>query len=196
MKCVPFPTMYVDLTQEDFVSRWSASCRTKINKAGQEQLTVERGRFLLKDVLKLFLSTVKRKGLRGYSEADFDRFSDIEVSAISIDGVMQCGHVWVLDKEEKRALLYVSATNHTSISEESSLVGRAHYFLLWQDGLFFQQHRMTVMDLMGYQPDTSDPLLKGVYQWKAATHGTQEILYHYYPLWFYLLRKFRSMFAR
>jgi hypothetical protein len=192
MVCVPFPTMTIDLSSVDFVNSWSASTRTKINKAGQHAFTIERGGFLLKDVLSLFMLTARRKGLRGYTEKDFACFSGIAVSAIYEGDVILCGHVWLIDQEEKRALLYVNATLH---GEDASSVGRAHYYLLWQDGLFLRQKGVKTMDLMGYQPDAKDPSLKGVYTWKAGTHGTTEILYHFYPLWFYVLRKFRNMLS-
>jgi hypothetical protein len=190
MVCVPFPTITVDLDKEDFVNHWSASAKTKIKKAEQRAFAIERGSFLLKDVLKLFMLTAKRKGLRGYTEEDFTYFSDTAVSGVYDGEVLLCGHVWVIDQVEKRALLYVNAALR---SADASSVGRAHYFLLWQDGLFLRQKGIRTMDLMGYDPETKDPALKGVYTWKAGTHGTTEILYHYYPFWFYVLRKFRNM---
>jgi hypothetical protein len=108
---------------------------------------------------------------------------------------MLCGHVWLIDKEEKRALLYVNASNHHNPNDDTSLTGRAHYFLLWQDGLYLRHLGIDTMDLMGYERDSVNPLMKGVYQWKAGTHGKEEILYHYYPFWFFVLRKFRNMLA-
>ena len=50
------------------------------------------------------------------------------------------------------------------------------------------------MDLHGYEEKATDPRLKGVYTWKAATHGEVLHLYHYYPWWFYVLRKIRKVF--
>jgi hypothetical protein len=73
------------------------------------------------------------------------------------------------------------------------VIGRAHYFLLWQDGLLFHQKGFETMDLNGYNPENKDPLLSGVYAWKEGTHGQIEKLYHYYPLPFFWLRKFRNM---
>lgn len=196
MVCVPFPTITVDLDLADFINGWSASTRTKVNRASQNELTIQRGDFLLEDVLKLFMFTAKRKGLQGYKGKDFASFPSIEVSAIYDKDVILCGHVWLIDKAESRALLYVNATHQTDNSEDASSVGRAHYYLLWQEGLFLQKMGIKTMDLMGFDPNTKDPNLKGVYQWKAGTHGTAQILYHYYPLWFYVLRKFRNMLPR
>src|SRR6187200_2262277 len=59
---VKFPTIAVDLKSPDFINQWSSSTRTKINKAVREGLTVDRGNFLLPDVLKLFQTTVTIKG--------------------------------------------------------------------------------------------------------------------------------------
>ena len=70
---------------------------------------------------------------------------------------------------------------------------RAHYFLLWQDGLFFRNLGIELLDLMGYEPNTKDKDLKGVYTWKEGTHGQTEMLYHYYPSWFYVFRKLRKL---
>jgi len=189
---VKFPTIAVDLTNPDFINLWSSSTRTKINKVVREGLTVDRGNYLLPDILKLFQTTVKIKGLKGYKPEDFKEFPNIECSAVFYEGVMLCSHVWLMDKEEKRALLFVNASNqyHT---DDSSLTGRAHYFLLWQDGLFLREHGIETMDLMGYEPETKNPVMKGIYQWKAGTRGKEEKLYHYYPGWFYVLRKFRNM---
>jgi hypothetical protein len=193
MARVPFPTMTINLTDPQFVKSWSSSARNKINKATREILTVDRGPYLISDILNLFRSTATLKGLRGYHPDDFDQFPHIECSAIFYEGVMLCSHIWVIDDAEKRALLYVNASNHHNENDDKSLTGRAHYFLLWQDGLLLQSLGIETMDLMGYMPDTTNTMMKGVYQWKAATHGKQETLYHYYPFWFYLLRKFRNM---
>lgn len=189
----PFPTMVVDLRDSTFISKWSASTRTKINRAEREGVTVDRGHYLLTDILTLFVMSTASKGLKGYKPEHFDHFPVVECSAISYDGVMLCSHIWVIDREEKRALLYVNATNYHNDNDDKSLTGRAHYFLLWQDGLFLRQKGVETMDLMGYEAHTDKKMLKGVYQWKAGTHGKEEMLYHYYPLWFYVFRKFRNM---
>lgn len=196
MTRVPFPTMIVDLRQSSFVSQWSASTRTKINKAEREGLTVDRGNYLLPEILKLFSSTATLKGLRGYVPADFEQLPQLESSAIYYEGVMLCSHIWLIDMEEKRALLYVNASNHHNDNDDKSLTGRAHYFLLWQDGLYLGNLGMEVMDLMGYSATSTNKWMSGVYQWKAGTHGKEEMLYHYYPLWFYVFRKFRNMLTR
>lgn len=190
---VPFSTMTVDISNEDFVSGWSASTRTKINKAVREELVPDRGQHLLPDILKLFALTAEKKGLLGFIVSDFDTFPRFECSAVILDGVMLCGHVWLIDEEEKRAMLYISASNHRNENDDASLTGRAHYFLLWQDGLYLRKMSIPTLDLQGYNPDTKDPSLQGVYKWKAGTHGHQEMLYHYFPFWFYLLRKFRNL---
>jgi hypothetical protein len=193
MKRVPFATMIVDLKDPAFGEHWSSSTRTKIHRAQNENLSVDRGGFLLPTILKLFNPSARLKGLRGFEHEDFDAYPYIECSAISYEGVMLCSHVWVIDEEEKRALLYVNASNHHNDHDDRSLTGRAHYFLLWQDGLYLRHLGIETMDLMGYEPNSTDPKLKGVYQWKEGTHGLQETLYHYYPSWFLLLRKLRNM---
>lgn len=193
MKRVPFQTMIVDLKKPDFQEDWSASTRTKLHRAQNEPLIIERGEILLPVILKLFNPSARSKGLRGFEQNDFDTFPYVECSAILSNGVMLCGHIWVIDPEEKRALLYVNASHHHNDGGDRSLTGRAHYYLLWQDGLFLRQLGIETMDLMGYEMDSPDPGLKGVYQWKAGTHGQQKTLYHYYPSWFFLLRKLRNM---
>jgi hypothetical protein len=193
MQRVTFSTMVVDLKDPEFGEHWSESARRKIHRAQNEKLAVDRGGNLLPEILKLFNPSVKLKGLRGYEPSHFDYIPVIECSSVSYEGVMLCSHIWYIDEEEKRALLYVNASNHRNENDDKSLTGRAHYFLLWQDGLYLRHLGMETMDLMGYEPDTADPGLKGVYQWKEGTLGKQETLYHYYPSWFFLLRKFRNM---
>ena len=193
MKRVPFRTMTISIRNDDFVKRWSSSTRNKVNRAIREQLTVDRGNFLMPEILLLFKATATLKGLRGYVEHDFDQIPHVECSAIYYEGVMLCSHIWVIDDDGRRALLYVNASNHHNPNDDNSLTGRAHYFLLWQDGLFLREKGIECMDLMGYEQVTTDPMLKGVYQWKAGTHGHTETLYHYYPFWFYWLRTLRKM---
>jgi len=196
MRRVPFPSMTIDLRRLTFVDQWSKSTKYKINRAEKEGLTVDRGNYLLPDILKLFSATAKLKRLKGYQPEDFDSLPFIECSAILYEGVMICCHVWLVDKDEKRALLYVNASNHHNENDDKSLTGRAHYFLLWQDGLYLRNLGIETMDMMGYERNSTNQWMKGVYQWKAGTHGKEETLYHYYPLWFYGLRKFRNMLTR
>src|SRR6187402_2129906 len=89
--CIPFPTMTVDISKADFVSKWSASTRTKINKAVREELVVDRGKNLLPDILRLFSYTAEKKGLMGFSVSDFNTFENFECSAIILNGTMLCG---------------------------------------------------------------------------------------------------------
>jgi hypothetical protein len=193
---VPFPTMVVDLRDSAFVRQWAASTRTKINKAEREGLTADRGNYLIPEILKLFSSTAKVKGLKGYVPEDLEQLPHLESSAIYYEGVMLCSHIWLIDKDEKRAMLYVNASNHHNDNDDKSLTGRAHYFLLWQDGLYLRNLGIEIMDLMGYSAKSANKWMSGVYQWKAGTHGKEEMLYHYYPLWFYVFRKFRNMLTR
>ncbi len=192
----PYSTMTVDIADENFIAGWSASTRTKINKAVREELVVDRGKYLLPAILELFSFTAERKGLRGFTVTDFDSFPSFECSAILLNGVMLCGHVWLMDEDEKRAMLYINASNHKNENEDASLTGRAHYFLLWQDGLYLREKGVNLLDLQGYKAETTDPMVSGVYKWKAGTHGQQETLYHYFPFWFHWLRKFRNMLSR
>lgn len=190
---VPFPTMVLDLRDPTFLSRWSDSTRTKVNRAEREGLTADRGNYLIPEILKLFASTATLKGLKGYVPEDFEQLPHLESSAVYYEGVMLCSHIWLIDQEEKRAMLYVSASNHHNDNDDKSLTGRAHYFLLWQDGLYLRSLGIETMDLMGYSSQSTDRWMSGVYQWKAGTHGKEEMLYHYYPVWFYVFRKFRNM---
>ncbi|HUR30234.1 MAG TPA: hypothetical protein VMZ69_02315 [Saprospiraceae bacterium] len=192
MVCVSFPTMIADIKECDFLNFWSSSTRTKINKIENDELSIRRGVELLPDILKLFSETASLKKLRGHFPEDFDSRPWIFCSAIFQEEKILAGHVWVLDEEEKRALLFVNASAHHDSKLDSSLIGRAHYYLLWQDGMHLRNHGIDCLDLHGYQSDSKDPALQGVYKWKEGTHGQQEELYHYYPLWFYYLQKMRK----
>ena len=102
------------------------------------------------------------------------------------------GHIWIIDEDERRALLFVNASGHQDVQNDSSFIGRAHYYLLWQDGMHLRNNGIDCMDLNGYDPGINDVKLAGVYTWKEATHGQQEYLYHYYPFWFYWIRRWRK----
>lgn len=182
------PTMIVDIKQTSFEQTWSRSTRTKISKAGGDDLRIERDLSLLNDILNLFAGTAKSKGLRGHYVNDFDSRPWIVCTAVFLKKTMLAGHIWIVDPEEKRCLLFVNASAHYD-SIDRALVSRAHYYLLWQDGLFMRKEGMEIMDLNGYDPDKVDPRISGVYSWKEGTHGKKENRYHYYPVWFYLLKK-------
>lgn len=193
---IPFPTMIIDLKNENFIEGWSKSTKYKINRAEKENLNLKRGIEFLPEILTLFQKTAQLKGLRGFRTSDFVSKPWIQCSGVFSEGKLLAGHVWLIDHEEKRTMLYVNASDHQDEQNDTSLIGRAHYFLLWQDGLYFQMEGIEIMDLNGYSPETNDPALKGVYTWKEGTHGQEEILYQYYPLYIHWLRKFRNMAAR
>lgn len=192
---IPFPTMYIDLKNGLFLDTWSKSARYKVGRAEKENLSIKRDADLLPDILNLFMKTAQLKGLRGHETGDFNSRPWIQCSAVFSDHKILAGHVWVMDHVEKRSLLFVNASDHQDEENDSALIGRAHYYLLWQDGLFLHQLGIETMDLHGYDLHIKDPALTGVYAWKEGTHGRQEVLYHYYPLHIYWLRKFRNMVA-
>ncbi len=190
---IPFPTMVIDLKNDHFLDTWSKSTRYKVNRAEKEGLIIKRNADLLPGILNLFKKTAQLKGLRGHEISDFDTRPWIRCSAVFSEDKMLAGHVWLVDDEEKRSCLFVNASDHQDEQNDSSLIGRAHYYLLWQDGLFLLHRGIETMDLHGYDPHANDPALSGVYSWKEGTHGQQEKLYHYYPLPLYLVQKFRNM---
>lgn len=192
MVCVPFPTMIADIKECDFLNTWSKSAKTKINKSEHDALSLKRGLDLLPDILSLFSETARAKDLRGHYPDDFSSRPWILCSAVYAGEKMLAGHVWVIDEEERRALLFVNASGHQDVQNDSSFIGRAHYYLLWQDGMHLRNNGIDCMDLNGYDPGINDAKLAGVYTWKEATHGQQEYLYHYYPFWFYWLRRWRK----
>src|SRR5687768_12904752 len=129
MVSVPCPTMIADIKECDFLNNWSSSTRTKINKAEQESLSLQRDKELLPEILKLFSETAKHKGLRGHYPHDFDSRPWILCSAVKSGYKILAGHVWLIDEEEKRGLLFVNASAHHDAGIDQSLIGRAHYYL-------------------------------------------------------------------
>ena len=190
-----FPTMIIDITSENFIDLWSKSTRYKANRAEKENLIIKRDNSLLPAILDLFQKTALKKNLRGFHVHDFYSKPWIQCSSVFEGDKLLAGHIWIFDPAEKRILLFVNASDHHEEQNDASLIGRAHYYLLWQDGLFFQKAGFEIMDLNGYRSKTNDPALKGVYAWKEGTHGHEENLYQYYPMPVHWLRKFRNMVA-
>ena len=188
----PSPTIVADIIECDFLSSWSPSCRTKVRKAESEGVRLQRGNELLPEILDLFKETARSKKLRGHYPEDFHSRPWILCSAVYLEDKILAGHIWVLDEEEKRSLLYVNASRHLDPSLDANLIGRAHYYLLWQDGMYLRNNGFDCLDLHGYDPSSKDPALTGVYRWKEATHGRQEELYHYYPFWFFWFHSLRK----
>ena len=185
------PTMIADIRECDFIRSWSKSVRTKINKAETESFTIKRDAELLPEILDMFRQTAIAKSLRGHYPGDFNSRPWILCSAVYENEKMLAGHIWMIDEEEKRSLLFVNASAHHQHTDQG-LISRAHYYLLYQDGLYLRNNGIDCLDLNGYKPGQDDPSLSGVYRWKEATHGQPEDLYHYYPAWFYWLRKMRK----
>src|SRR5690606_6358036 len=121
---------------------------------------------------------------------------ELMCSTIRDEGGVCGGHVWLMDMAARRAWLYVNAARQGMDSGERSRIGRAHYYLLAKEGEWLREAGIDTLDLQGYVPDSDDPGLRGVYQWKAGTHGQPETLYHYYPVWFHALRRLREIITR
>jgi len=194
MVCIPCPTMIADIKECDFINTWSKSTQTKINKAEGEALTLQRGIELLPDILKLFSETARAKELRGHYPHDFDSRPWILCSAVFSEDKILAGHIWIIDAEEKRSLLFVNASAYRDNEHGASFIGRAHYYLLWQDGMYLRNKGIDCLDLNGYNPGINDSKLSGVFTWKEGTHGQQEELFHYYPAWVYLFHMMRKIF--
>ncbi len=193
---VPSPTMIAEIRECDFLNSWSQSTRAKIRKAEEENFELRRGKELLPEILKLFGRTANAKKLRGHFEKDFESRPWIICSGVFHNNELLAGHVWVMDESEKRSLLFVNASRHHDPKLDAGLIGRAHYYLLWQDGMYLRNNGIDCLDLHGYNPKADDPELTGVYRWKEGTHGKEEELFHYYPLWFYCFHSLRKKWKR
>ncbi|MGB3077555.1 MAG: hypothetical protein WBB31_00640, partial [Saprospiraceae bacterium] len=86
MICIPFPTMIINLKNENFIESWSKSAKYKINRAEKENLTLKRGLEYLPEILTLFQKTAEVKKLRGFRIGDFDSKPWIQCSAIFFEG--------------------------------------------------------------------------------------------------------------
>ncbi|MEO6131671.1 MAG: hypothetical protein ABIQ02_07475, partial [Saprospiraceae bacterium] len=109
MHRIPFPTMILDIQKENFLDAWSKSTRYKVNRAEKEGLVIERVITQLPEILNLFQKTAEVKKLRGYTIDDFHSKPWIDCSAVYADDKILAGHVWILDPDEKRCLLFVNA---------------------------------------------------------------------------------------
>lgn len=184
-----FPTLHIDLTrtESDLLADCSKSNRYKISRASsRDELTFEPGlrpsEQELADFITFYDHFAASKDLP-YSEkqlleslhaADALRLSRVTTP----EGQVLCQHLHVADAH--RARLLYSASHFRDVKESSvrSLIGRANRALHWVEFKKFKEDGLAIYDFGGFVPNSTDPAIRQISEFKASFGGTSVVEYH------------------
>jgi hypothetical protein len=103
----------------------------------------------------------------------------LHMSAIHFEnGDLLCTHVHLADDVRARALYSVSIRIDME-DRRRHMVGIANRALHWSDILYYRESGNMIYDFGGISPDTEDPELKGITEFKTGFGGIPVVEYHY-----------------
>lgn len=97
------------------------------------------------------------------------------------------GGIFVADDKYARALVLASA-HHSSDSKTREIIGQANRLLIWEAIKYFKNKDLELFDLGGISPDSPNPSLRNLAEFKEAFGGTRQSCYYYHKVYSKLLR--------
>ena len=100
---------------------------------------------------------------------------------------MIAGGIFVSDNKYARALVLAS-THNGSNSQMREIIGQANRLLIWEAIKYFKNKNLELFDLGGISPDSQNPSLRNLAEFKEAFGGTRQSCYYYHKVYSRLLR--------
>jgi hypothetical protein len=167
-----FATIHIDLARdpEAIQADMQKTVRYKIRRAEGEGLTwsdrIDAGSFAA-----FYSAFARGKGIEGVDISRIDSFgAALVLTSVAQGDQILTQHAHLVDEAERRArLVYSSSARFDGI--DPALVGRANRWCHWKDMLSFKERGITVYDFGGYAPETKDPTLEGINDFKMGFGG-------------------------
>lgn len=100
---------------------------------------------------------------------------------------MIAGGIFVADNKHARALVLASAHN-SSDSKIREIIGQANRLLIWEAIKYFKNKNLELFDLGGISPDSQNPSLRNLAEFKEAFGGFRKSCYYYHKVYSRLLK--------
>jgi hypothetical protein len=168
----PFATLHIDLARnpEEILADMQKTVRYKIRRADGEGLSwdssIDKGEFA-----GFHASFARGKGIEGIDVLRIASFGRALVLTRVVQGELVLSqHAHLVDEQESRArLVYSSSARFDGV--DPALVGRANRWCHWKDMLHFKERGIRIYDLGGFAPETKDPTLEGINDFKTGFGG-------------------------
>jgi hypothetical protein len=181
----PFTTLLIDITREPdtILAEMQKTVRYKIRRADGEGLTWETG-VDAREFVAFHEAFAKGKGIEGIDLPRIRSFGDaLVLTRVAREGTVLAQHAHLLDASEGRARLVLSSSGRFE-GGDPALIGRANRWCHWKDILEFRQRGIRTYDLGGFAPETTDPTLTGINDFKLGFGGRQVLESHWFsPLY-------------
>jgi hypothetical protein len=183
-------TLLVDLTsdEESLMRECAKNSRYEINRAAKsDNLDVD---FLISpspvnmhDFGRFYDVFARSKGRPKLNTSRLDELRKGGALALSVardqEGLELCYHIYVADREARRARLLYSASHFRNFSDRSyrNMIGRANRYLHWKDFAHLRNHGFSTYDFGGLPPQGASRDLQNIGDFKRSFGGREVIEY-------------------
>jgi hypothetical protein len=169
----PFVTLHIDLARdpEAILADMQKTVRYKIRRADGEGLAWHED-VASKDFAAFHEAFARGKGIEGIDMSRIESFgAALALTSVTQGDQVLSQHAHLVDVVEGRArLVYSSSARFAGV--DPALVGRANRWCHWKDMLRFKELGVRTYDLGGFAPDTKNPTLEGINDFKTGFGGT------------------------
>jgi hypothetical protein len=193
-------TMLIDLknTEDELLYGLGASTRNEVRRAIKDNITVQPSEEP-KELLHFYAEFVKTKNRTPATPSELALYwPHLLVTKAVLGGEVLVMHSTLLDREGGRAASLHSASLFRSADDSAKrrAVSRANRFLHYQDMVLCRRQGLAFYDLGGCSPNTSDPELAKITEFKESFGGTLIEESHYLSTPQYLLRQAKRILRR
>ncbi|HUW39940.1 MAG TPA: hypothetical protein VMV90_02950 [Rectinemataceae bacterium] len=169
----PFSTLLVDIGRQPelVLADMHKVNRVQIQKAEREGLSW-RNDVRVEEFVERYNAFAAEKSIAPISAERVASFKDSAfLSLVELDGVVLAQHFHIVDAAESRARFVYGSSGRFSEGSDPALIGRANRWCHWRDMLHFRESGIATYDFGGYAPDTEDPVLRGINEFKSRFGG-------------------------
>lgn len=171
----PFFTKTINLqqSQEAIEAGFDRNTSYEIRRATKDGVeTYTDGR--IEEFIEIYNEFAETKNLATISQTSLDRYkANLVITYAVYNSHKLVMHVYLADRTIQRVRLLHSASlfRKEHDAQIKATIGRANRLLHLKDLLFFKNEGFSVYDLGGYAPDTEDPALIRINQFKDCFGG-------------------------
>jgi lipid II:glycine glycyltransferase (peptidoglycan interpeptide bridge formation enzyme) len=182
-------TVVLSINEEEqtIFNNFRTSIQQEIRKSKNDGVVCEVNNNKIDEFVNFYNEFAKAKGIYTTNTQRIKEMgSSFCMTFATLNEETLVAHSYLVDKSNKIARLFHSASKRLEGQVDKNLISRANKLLTFEDIIHFKKVGIEVLDFGGYAKDTDDKSLKGINEFKLSFGGAV-VACNDYDTWMYFI---------
>lgn len=192
-------TLITDLTQDEasIQASFSKKTRNEINRYQRGSDYILDEDTALEDFIPAYNAFAELRGLSAFSMQEAEAFGreNLRIFSMGREQAAEIGDLYLFDRHTQtvHGLLSYSPIDSVHDNAAKRQISIARRYLLWHSIVYFKQAGFQVYDWGGYAPDSDNPVIRGISEFKSSFKGEVVPTYNYYSPPYRMVESLRTI---